>query len=136
MYPAPGFHELYEGIRRVFRHASRSTEPHYIQSWLNFYRKGDFIDWHMHWEEEFKSWHGFYCVDCEPSVTTYKLDMNIDKTIDVVSKNDLLVMGPSGKDVHRTWPWEGEQPRITIAFDIVPANMIDPLENLNHWIPL
>jgi hypothetical protein len=136
MYPAPGFHELYEGIQRTFRKVSGTTSPHYIQAWLNFYQKGDYIDWHMHWEPEFESWHGFYCVDCEPSKTSYKLDPSKDEIIDVVSENDKLILGPSSGDIHRTWPWEGDAPRITIAFDIVPASKIDPLENLNHWIPI
>lgn len=147
-------HDLYSEIRDIFREVCDSKEKHFIQSWLNFYRKGEFIDWHRHWPMQANCWHGFYCVSCEPSKTTYRLPpahgLQIPQSMieetnwetqDVESKNNLIVLSPSAGDMHRTWPWEYDEPRITIAFDIVPISWLEktpqPKHNiLNHWIPL
>lgn len=132
MYPLPQIHELYEGIRSTFHDINPTDEKHFIQCWLNYYNRDDFIDWHHHWPSEVNSWHGFFCVTCEPSSTTYKLS---DGTIvDIESKNNNLVISRSDGDEHRTWPWEYDEPRITIAFDIIPARHLPML--LNHWIPI
>ena len=58
--------------------------------------------------------------------------------IDIISKNNLLVISPSAGDQHRTWPWEGNgEPRITIAFDIVPESKFpSAIDKMNHWIPI
>jgi hypothetical protein len=136
LFPYNGFHKLYEEIRTTFREIVPEGN-YYIQCWLNSYKKGEFIDWHGHWQSEYISWHGFYCVDVEPSKTTYRIQGFPD--LEVNSEDDLLVLSPSGKDEHRTWPWHDEtRPRITIAFDIVPGEFLDPTEkhNFNHWIPI
>ena len=106
---------------------------------MNIYRKGDFIDWHTHWPKEKNSWHGFFCVDCEPSYTTYRLP-NRYEPVNVTSENNLLVIGKSDNDRHRSseWPYT-DRDRITIAFDIIPRQSIVPCfpydGALNHWIP-
>ena len=59
MYPLPGIHQLYSSIRNVFHKVNDGLyEDYFIQCWLNFYYKGDFIDWHGHWPTEAESWHG------------------------------------------------------------------------------
>ena len=138
MYPLPGIHNLYRSIQKVFREVDTdSYDDYFIQCWLNFYYKGDFIDWHGHWETKADSWHGFYCLDVEPeSYTEYKLE---DKLIKVPSKDNLLVISRSGRDVHKSSEWTEDRPRITIAFDIVPAEKLFDVaayRNPNHWIPL
>jgi hypothetical protein len=138
MYPLPEFYELYCEIRNFFRENLNSedlNEPHYIQCWLNFYKKGEFISWHEHWPPEVNGWHGYYCVDVEPSKTTYKLP-GYKKNIDVENCNNLLVLSKSNGDKHRTWPWEYDSPRITIAFDIVPSWHIQNDDSPNHWVPI
>jgi len=140
MYPLPGVHELYNNIKRVFH--SINVDPYddyFIQCWLNFYYKGDFIDWHGHWPTEAHSWHGFYCVDVEPdSYTDYKFK-DTDSVTRVKSQDNLLVISRSGNDVHRSSEWTEDKPRITIAFDIVPAEKLfdaGAYRNPNHWIPI
>jgi hypothetical protein len=135
LYPYPEFSNLFKEIKTMFRESSLEDGDYYIQCWLNLYNKGDFIDWHNHWDQSFNSWHGFFCVDCEPSKTSYQIP-NLDKIVDIKSKNNLLVMSKSDGDYHRTWPWIKDSPRITIAFDIVPSGKIDPEKWLNHWIPI
>lgn len=139
MYPFDQFHELYTEIRTMFRECCIDEEQYYIQCWVNFYKKGDFINWHHHWLPEKRAWHGFFCVDCEPSKTTYRLP-GVDEPVDIVSEDNLLVLGPSNGDTHRTWPWEDEnRDRITIAFDIVPRQYVHTPGKkmaINHWVPI
>jgi len=143
LYPFPEFYELYFKIREMFYdklEVENHEESYYIQSWLNFYWKGDFIDWHHHWPSYVNSWHGYYCIDVEPSKTSYRLE-HTKKIIDVKNENNLLVLSKSLNDKHRTWPWQHENPRITIAFDIVPGPVVLNFEGenkmgINHWIPI
>jgi hypothetical protein len=136
MYPLDEFYELYLEIQKTFQILNKNKENHYIQCWLNYYQKNEFIEWHNHWKEQNESWHGFFCVDCEPSITSYKLP-NVVEQIDIHNKNNSLVLSKSDGDEHRTYPWEfDDRPRITIAFDIVPKKYIRYDEWLNHWIPI
>ena len=135
LYPLPQIWELHQEIRTMFREVSKSDEPFFTQCWLNFYKTGDFIDWHRHGAPELNSWHGFFCVDVEPSKTTYRIP-NVVNDVDIIGKDNLLVLSKSDGDKHRTWGWDFERPRITIAFDIVPASFINPINSLNHWVPV
>jgi hypothetical protein len=134
MHGFAGFHSLYFEIQKLFRQLNQPNENYYIQCWLNMYEKGRFVDWHDHYPPKCNAWHGFFCVDCEPSKTTYRLSSESD-TVDIISENNLLVLSKSNGDRHRTWPWEySDRDRITIAFDIVPS--IHTGDFLNHWIPI
>jgi hypothetical protein len=160
MYPLPGINELYWNIHQVF-HACLSDmhgvveDRFFIQCWLNYYQKGEFIDWHSHTINDVGGWHGFYCLDVEPgSYTSYKWPRDKDRedlVFDVQSENNLIVMGKSNNDQHRSseWPFE-DRPRITVAFDILPqshihrelagGNYLDAMKNspffINHFIPM
>ena len=126
-----------------------------MQSWLNYYRKGDFIDWHSHSPPSVGSWHGFFCLDVEPgSFTSYKWPNDPEREgliIDVQSQNNLMVMGLSNGDHHRSSEWLFEdRPRITVAFDILRQSHIhrelaggnylyamkDSPFFINHFIPM
>jgi hypothetical protein len=143
LYNLEELHELFEEICRMFNDVKPNiSEKYYIQAWFNIYNKGEFIDWHKHWPSEYKVWHGVYCVNTEGSKTSYQLPDG--REIDIPSENNLLFMGPSDGDKHRSWPWEGDEPRITVAFDIVPrweiysfneSNYFSP-RTPNHWIPV
>lgn len=137
MYPMYEFHELYEEIRQCFHEVYGGNDKHYIQCWLNVYKKGEFIDWHTHWQAETNSWHGFYCADVgEDSYTDYKIPLNGEiKEIRVKSENNLLVLGKSENDTHRSSEWTHDSPRVTLAFDIVPRDYVGT-QWLNHWVPI
>lgn len=133
LYPYPEFYKLYHIIRDTFLELHESNE-HYIQCWLNLYNKGEFIDWHGHYPSTYDSWHGYFCVDSEPSVTSYVLPGG--RKFDVENIDNTLVIGKSEGDSHRTWPWPYDRTRITIAFDIVPRWALINSKSKNHWIPL
>jgi hypothetical protein len=63
LYPLDQFHELYFEIQKMYKEIDQSNKQMYIQCWLNFYNKGQFIDWHSHWGIGSGSYHGFFCVD-------------------------------------------------------------------------
>lgn len=94
-----------------------------MQSWVNVYHKGQFVDWHGHVPKEYKAIHGFFCVntETEASYTDYKFD-HMNEIVRVKSEDGLLVFGKSFNDLHRSSVWNNDTPRITIAFDIVPAS--------------
>lgn len=136
MYPLDQFHELYNEIKIMFHEMYSGNDKYYIQCWVNFYYHNDFIEWHRHSPAEHRAYHGFFCVDCEPSYTRYRIEGHEGDVL-VNSENNLLVISPSGKDIHRTAPWPDQsRPRITIAFDIIPKEFIKHDEFLNHWIPI
>ena len=136
LYPLPGFYDLYTTLKHVFRTHCKDPNPHYVQCWLNWSNKNDFFDWHTHWTPETKIWHGFYCVNVEPSKTIYRIP-GVAEPVDIISENNLLVISQQGGDYHRTLPWPyNDRPRITIGYDIVPAQFINPTGWLNHWVPI
>ena len=133
LYPFAEFHNLYHEICKVFDVVCNKDENYYIQCWLNYYTYNQYIDWHKHFEPESQTWHGFICVDCKDSKTSYKLPSG--KEIDIPSIDGNMVISKSDGDIHRTYPWPyKDSPRITIAFDIVPWHRIQ--WGTNHWVPV
>lgn len=137
LYPLPEFHALFKDIQKIFHEVNdQPNEKFYMQCWLNFYRKGEYIDWHDHWPSDFKAWHGFYCVSGKGSYTSYKLPPNHEKEIIIPTILNQLVLSKSDGDLHRSSDWNEDYPRITIAFDMVPGVRLFPFGNVNHWIPI
>lgn len=62
--------------------------------------------------------HGYYCVNAEPSITYYKIDRLID--FENINKNNRAVLSETGHP-HGRDDWYFEKPRITIAYDIAPG---------------
>lgn len=138
LFPFPGFHSLFREITRCLaaHRCCDASAAYYLQSWLNVYHEGETLSWHRHWPPEARSFHGFYCVDVEGSSTEYRFpDRN--SAVEVVGKDNTIVLGPADGDVHRTTPRQGERPRITIAFDIVPQRFLEGLKAASkHWLPI
>ena len=142
LYPFPGFHQLYKEIQTMLyeciakENTDAPTEQYYLECWLNVYHKDEYITWHPHWKPEYKTWFGFFCVNCKDSKTTFDIP-GVEGYTDITDIDNLLVMARSNGDVHRTWPWpHNDQTRITIGYNIVPYQMIPMHETLNHWIPI
>jgi hypothetical protein len=143
LFPFDGFHDLYFEIQNMFHDAREQSDithkKFYMQSWLNIFRSGESLGWHMHWEPEHQGWHGFYCVQVgqNESRTSYKWPPS-EEQIDIESVDNLLVISKTDGDRHRSSPWLNKSmDRITIAFDIVPDYVLrDYGVDKNHWIPL
>ena len=148
MMTFPGMTDLFHNIRETFHTCNHivwdgnpPNREYFIQAWLNYYTKGEKINWHNHLPAEADAWHGFYCVDVEPnSHTSYKIH---NDQLDVKSEDNLLVMGRSGDDYHRSSDWNEDKPRITIAFDISPVKNFtgcvhyrNEKGRIHYWIPI
>ena len=145
MYPFPGFHSVYKKIQEIFyicyrnRNKCYDVPPHFIQCWLNIVYKDDELDWHNHWKPECNSWHGYIYIDAEMSgpSTLYKVP-DYNEIVTIEGKNGNMIISPSNGDTHKTVPWTNENPRISIAFDILPTSssgLID-CHDINHWVPI
>ena len=118
-------------------------EQYYVRCWVNLFAQEKNIGWHSHWEPEFKTYHGFYCVHTEgkhDSYTDYKLP-NKEDVLRITSKDGLCVFGKSDGDKHRSSPWLNENHRVTIAFDIIPVGVLRRYHEFTHiflhnYIPL
>jgi hypothetical protein len=146
-FPSADLIKLYTELRRVITPVFALNESYMIQAWLNVYRENGYIDWHNHWAKASRALHGFYCVNVEdtPSYTEYKFPTLNDDITTIHSKDGLLVFGKSEDDFHRSSPgWNSSNPRITIAFDIIPvATLQESYKNNffegyrhNHYFPI
>lgn len=134
--PLPGFAELYSLVVDYFKSKQPNYKNYAIAGWVNVYQKGGYLDWHKHSSslvEHDNRWHGYVCINAEPSKTLYKNEQNLVETID--NKNGFITLSPAGM-CHRTTPWtDQKQPRITIAFDFILRDQIDPM-HFTRWIPI
>lgn len=134
-FPIESFQNLYHNIVSVIK-PCLPGETHVIQCWLNIFRGNEFIDWHAHWKKKFRVIHGFYCVHVTPSFTEYKFEHLPDNIFKVESREGLLVFGKSNGDLHRSSPWQDHNnPRITIAFDLIPVSTMANEIRPNHYLP-
>jgi hypothetical protein len=142
-FPVKELHQLYEAMVKNIPQLLDKNTSYVLKSWMNVYRKGDKVSWHAHWPPECKVWHGFYCVNVgeNESATNYKIP-RIKEIVNVPSVNGLLVVGKSDDDRHTSTEWQGDKPRVTLAFDIIPMWAANPNENTNmydlslyHYIP-
>jgi len=74
--------------------------------------------------------HGYYCVNAEPSITYYSI--NNETPFENHNKNNRAIISETGHP-HGRDDWYEDKPRITIAYDIAPASSgaTDPV-----WINL
>lgn len=111
-------------------------EKYHVQGWFNINQKDSGkLDWHDHGGPWAPWFHGYYCVNAEPSVTYYKIDNDDRQLIENTNINNRLIVSEMGHPhAQGDWTWEGD--RITIAYDIVPMRFIRPFNQPQHWIPL
>jgi hypothetical protein len=136
----PSIYKLYKNISETIKEACEYYEVDFdkqeymVQGWFNInYNNSGKLDWHDHGGPYAPYFHGYYCVNAEPSVTYYRV---FDKETDNHNKNNRMIVSEMGHP-HAMGSWDWEGPRVTIAYDIVPmksliANKAEP----QHWIPL
>lgn len=140
-FVSPKIYDVYKNIQNAFNQLPKKEDDFYIQCWLNVFKSNTELSWHHHWGKEYDCWHGFICVDAEPSITSYRIpDENGFSEIDIHNKNNTLVISKSDGDLHKTSVWnDPNRSRITIAFDILPMRTLIKTPNskqINHWIPI
>jgi hypothetical protein len=65
--------------------------------------------------------HGYYCVNAEPSSTFYKIDRLYD--FENINKNNRAIVSETGHP-HGRDDWYEQKPRITIAYDIAKESSL------------
>jgi hypothetical protein len=140
----PAIHNLYTALSDTVKEACDYygidfyKERYYVQGWFNInHSNTGKLDWHDHGGPFAPHFHGYYCVNAEPSITNYKLYNDDNRLVENVNKNNRLIVSEMGHPhAMGDWGWDG--PRITIAYDIEPVKYL--IENdmtiEQHWIPL
>jgi hypothetical protein len=111
-----------------------------LQGWfnVNYVDKGKGkLDWHEHSPHGAPVYHGYYCVNAEPSETHYKINNREDLRKVNVNKNNRAVLSETSHP-HAMGDWNWDGPRITIAYDVVPLKLLIDDESAieQHWAPL
>lgn len=137
----PALYKLFKSISEVVREAcdyyglDYDDQQYMVQGWFNINKKGSGkLGWHEHGPAGAPFFHGYYCVNAEPSVTHYRLFNNPLMDKDNVNKNNRMVISEMGHPHSQgDWDWDGD--RITVAYDVMPLkHLIGAPEQ--HWIPL
>lgn len=136
-------YNLFVGIKDTVKEACNyyginfEKEQYMLQGWFNINdSKGGKLDWHDHGGPWAPHFHGYYCVNAEPSVTHYKINNDENQIVDNVNINNRLIVSEMGHPhAQGDWSWDG--PRITVAYDISPlSSLLASKTSEQHWIPL
>ena len=108
----------------------KMTCQHYIHGWCNIFEKGDSIEWHSHCEKNLPNmYHGVFCVDpAGESFTEYRYNdtKEVYSSIKSIAGQGHFICDMITE--HRSTQNESNEPRITIAFDIVDLSNYQ-----RHW---
>lgn len=139
-------HNLYSAISDMIKEACEyygvdfKSNHYMIQGWFNFdkYKKPEPLpDEYLHDHMNGKGapdFHGYYCVNAEPSHTYYKIGGINGERFANVNINNRAILSETGHP-HGIQSWDREDFRITIAYDVVPLKEIENSRE-QHWIPL
>lgn len=137
----PEIYNLYIAVRDMVKEACEYYEIDFeksqfmLQGWFNINESnGGKLDWHEHGDSGAPNFHGYYCVNAEPSSTHYYV---FGKDIENINKNNRAILSEMGHPhAMGNWSWNG--PRITVAYDVIPLKDIQKVgySAEQHWIPL
>ena len=135
-------YKLYEAIKSMTQEACEyygidfKSQKYMVQGWFNCDENGDgnINDLHDHSPDSGAPYyHGYYCVNAEPSITNYKV--NRETMFDNINKNNRAILSETGHP-HRKGAWNSEKKRITIAYDMMPLKDLAKTNVEQHWVPL
>ena len=134
----PGIHNLFKNVKDMVEEAcwhygiDYEEQQFMVQGWFNInYAKAGKLNWHDHGGIKAPYFHGYYCVNAEPTVTHYRV---FGKEVINENKNNRAILSEMGHE-HAMGDWEWDGPRITIAYDVLPLKAV-VLNDPQHWIPL
>jgi len=120
----PALNKLFVEIKNFFIEQYKPTIKYYISAWVNIHKKGENLGWHGHWATEMQTYHGYFALQSEPSTTSYIFPCSEEIYVHH-NKNGLVLLNKSEGDKHCVSVWEKDYDRISIAFDIIPKNILD-----------
>ena len=109
----------------------------YVQCWANVLRKGQTIKPHQHWNSQYTYLGGHICLD-DYDTHTYYVNPYTKKTFKSKNEKGKVHLFPNWLE-HYTDPYEGDDVRVTIAFDIITQIVYDEdiFDNKkDHWVQL
>ena len=111
------YYKMFSDLQKIIRKFSKTKRPLWYQSWLNFHKQEDVLDWHNHIECLF---HGYISIDPKESETEFENYKIVNKT------GDIYIGDPYKKHrVNILKPFIGN--RITIAFDVISEKEINTI---------
>lgn len=138
-----GIYNLYKAVSEMAKEACEYYELDFdkqkfmMQGWFNINKKETGkLNWHEHGEPGAPNFHGYYCVNAEPSVTHYQIFGDPNNVVQNVNINNRAIFSEMGHPhAQGDWDWDGK--RITVAYDVVPLRSLPPDPAIEqHWIPL
>jgi len=101
------FYQIYKELRTLIRGQLGDTRPLWIQSWLNYHKPNEVLDWHGH---DFE-YHGYISIEPKKTNTVFE-------NYSIENKIGQIYFGPGYRKhkVEVLEHFEGE--RITLGFDI------------------
>ena len=127
----PFAHDLYSAVVDMVRDACKyydfdyNSEQWMAQAWFNINKKenGGKLNFHDHVSQQdvgkYMCFHGYYCVNAEPSETTYLIN---NQAVANINKNNRAILSLVGFP-HAMADWNWPEERITIAYDIMPLRI-------------
>jgi hypothetical protein len=108
------YYKMFYDLQKIIRKISKTKKPLWYQSWLNFHKQNEVLNWHDHTDCIF---HGYISIDPKESETEFE-------NYKIKNKTGNLYIGPGEKKhkVNILKPFDGH--RITIAFDVLSENEI------------
>ena len=109
----------------------------YVQCWANVLRKGQKIKQHQHWNSKYTYLGGHICLD-DYATHTHYVNPYSRKTFDTQNKKGKVYLFPNWLE-HYTDTYDGDDTRVTIAFDIITQTVYeeDIFDNMkDHWVQL
>lgn len=147
----PALKELYQALLETTKEACEyysidfDSQDYYINGWFNTFEHavygGESPRNHPEWFHDHMKgvgapvFHGYFCVNAEPSTTLYHINRDPNNLFENINKNNRLIISETGHPhAIENWGWNGK--RLTIAYDISPKDVNGEKFVGNHWIPL
>ena len=146
----PSVNKLKESLQRLVKEAAyhygvENIKDMYVSGWFNFDsslhdspQEIDLLDTSQFHDHSggtgSPQFHGYYCVNAEPSSTFYHINRDVNLLFENKNINNRVIVSETGHP-HRIGSWSSKKPRVTIAYDISPYDSIKK-EIVHLWTPL
>jgi hypothetical protein len=102
------YYNLLSDIKDIVRDYANTQDPLWLQSWINYHKFNEILDWHQHTDSTF---HGYVSIDPKDTKTVFT-------NYEVVNKVGKVYIGQSYVPHKVVALSDFESPRITLGFDI------------------
>jgi hypothetical protein len=112
------YYNLFSELKSNIRYYHNQSDALWLQSWINFHRQSEVLNWHSHYESIF---HGYISIDPKSSETEFE-------KFSIKNQIGNIYIGPSALK-HRVNVLESfDGFRITIGFDIFDTRCLTAMQ--------